>query len=293
MLIKNQKFWTFISGFLLFLPICQATTVVVFVTRQGIVVGADQKIIVPGNAEKHLPDITKLFLIQDRFVVSSAGLNHFGVGTFMAYDFPTWIGKIEETLPPDLAVDDFASVIEKESAITFTGFDIIIGKLIKQENPFQDCQALMTYIAVGYKNSVPMVFTVDFYIDWKSNHLVGPRKILLHPAEGFKIDFGLYVFGHDRAITEWENPKSYANKELMAKCPRETEVLRNHHRDITVEQAAILIRTMVDVEKQVEPNEVGGGTTIAILPLAGNGKLINYGEGDLPPHHAGKQQKHN
>src|SRR5580704_8975309 len=57
---------------------CYATTVVVFITPKGIVVGADSKPTISGNGDafsNYVPTTdTKVFLVRNRFIISHTGL---------------------------------------------------------------------------------------------------------------------------------------------------------------------------------------------------------------------------
>jgi hypothetical protein len=76
------------------------------------------------------------------------GLERSGDGT--VYDFSSWLSRIEQALPVNVAVDEFASVIERESAHTFAGFDAILKNgIMTKTHPLEDSTALVDYVIAG------------------------------------------------------------------------------------------------------------------------------------------------
>jgi hypothetical protein len=223
-----------------------------------------------------------LALLKGRFVVASVGLEDASAGAVNAYNFSRWIATIEQSLPSDPSADGLESIIEKESASTFKGFDIVLQNgTLPRTNPLEDSKPLIDYVIAGYNNHAPAVYVVHFFIDWERQILIGPKRVVLHPSWRARPDFGLFSLGFNWAINNLANPKSYAHKRAMAVSPVETSALLAH-RDLTIDQATRLVRTLIAIEKEVEPNTVGGITTVVEIPLSGDGRLVEYREEILP-----------
>ena len=74
-----------------------------------------------------------------------------------------------------MAVDEFASTVERESARTFAGFDAVLKNgIMIRTHPLEDSTLLVDYVIAGYKDKTPMIFLVHFYVDWERQTLIGP-----------------------------------------------------------------------------------------------------------------------
>jgi hypothetical protein len=268
-------------GALTFASTCRPTTLIVVIVPQGMVVGADGKTVAVYPSKKS-PSETgsarKLFLIQNRLAIATVGLTKAFNGPTTAYDSNVWIPNVEKELPDNIAVDAFASVIYNESAKAFSGFDVILTSgTMKQQSPLEQCSSLVQFLVAGYKAERPMVFVVDFNIDWQRKTLVGPQKTQMHPVQGAGINFGLYSIGVNAAIKQLNNQDSYAYKQAISICPIETKAILTY-KAMTLEQAARFVRVLINIEKEVEPNDVGGDTTVASIPKIGTASVVTYKE---------------
>ena len=109
----------------LFLPApSRSTTVAIIITPEGIVVGADGRTTITTGTQRTpgTDRARQLAVIQKRLVIASVGLERAGDGT--VYDFSSRLSRIEQALPVNVAVDEFASVIERESAHTLLGLTL-------------------------------------------------------------------------------------------------------------------------------------------------------------------------
>jgi hypothetical protein len=62
----------------------------------------------------------------------------------MPYDFASWLSMIEQALPVDVAVDEFASIVERESTRAFAGFDVILKSgTLTRTDPLEDSYPLV------------------------------------------------------------------------------------------------------------------------------------------------------
>jgi hypothetical protein len=188
--------WTALL-FCLFIPAAsRSTTVAIIITPEGIVVGADGRPIVTSGTQRTpgTDSARKLAVVQKRLVIASVGLERAGDGTL--YDFASWLSRIEQALPVNVAVDEFASAIERESARTLAGSDAILKNgILTKTHSLADSTPLVDYVIAGYKNNTPMVFVIHFYVDWERQTLIGPKTIWLHPSPTARENFAIYSLG--------------------------------------------------------------------------------------------------
>jgi hypothetical protein len=275
----------------IYAPLVHGTTVVVIVTASGIVIGSDGQM-TEGLGE-HRPlrgQLVKTILVQDHIAITGTGLENASNGQITAYDFRTWMERVQETLPPNISVESFVAVVERESAQVFIGFDVMLTRgVYRQKDPLENCEGLIQYVIVGYDNRIPRVFVVQYYIDWTRKTLIGPKRHVIHPQEGGAVDFAYGGFGVTQALAGLTNPKSFAYKHAMAHCPAEFKVLLARG-NLSLAQSDRLVRTLVDVEKQTNPEAVGGHTAVVTIPPYGAANIVVYPEVARPPLH--QRQSH-
>ncbi len=156
--------------------VANATTVLYIVMPDGIAIGADGKTTTVGSDA--IGTAVKIFLLKKRLAVAEVGLQHAVSldGKATLYDFPTWIGLIDDKTGSDSTVAALSSVIEDQASITLS---FAHANLHTWALP--DDKALVQYIVAGYDAGVPVVYEVAFDIDWKLN-LVTPNRIDLLPV---------------------------------------------------------------------------------------------------------------
>jgi len=104
-------------SFALFLGIgCHGTTAIFVITPTGIVAGTDELTRGASTSGKATfrKDITKIQLINGKFIVASVGVEQTN-----AYNFEDWIAKVGNKLAPDASVTQFVGLIENEATKTF------------------------------------------------------------------------------------------------------------------------------------------------------------------------------
>jgi hypothetical protein len=214
---KAIVLWLFIGSTAL---MCRATTVVVIVVPEGIVLAADGKstlIKVARDVQTGSGTSMKVF-VSGRVGIGIVGFS--GKQGSPDYFF-TWITDIMAGLKPETSVDEFASTIGYKSREIVSRFNLLQSPT-KQEDPTLICQALSHYIVVGYAGQSPKVYAIALDIDWDKETTVGPRKILLHPAWGVRSDYGAYFFGQKDALLSITDASSFAYKYAVARLSLET-----------------------------------------------------------------------
>jgi hypothetical protein len=105
-------------------PACFATTVILVVTRSGILIGVDGKVkAVCTDASAACiddsPPITKVSLVQKRFAVAAVGLLRADIVAadgkpVFVYDFQTWLEQIEDRLLLDVTASELSGIVKDE-----------------------------------------------------------------------------------------------------------------------------------------------------------------------------------
>lgn len=189
---------------------------------------------------------------------------------------------LESRLPDDISVDQFTDTVEGESSATFSDLGIstaLKNGTLRNKTLAKPSEIFTQFVTAGYQNGVPRLYRVEFDIDWNSRSLVGPYKVLLYPTD--PANYQIFRFGTQEAIVDFPTPESYAYQQaaiLSPKAMADISALRYPSLDETVS----LSRALIQVEKNTNPDEVGGDIrTISILP-SGRAEEINTTGGALP-----------
>src|SRR5437879_3019462 len=190
------------------------TTAIFVITPTGIVAGTDQLTKGSSSSGKAVfrKDITKIQLINGKFIVASVGIERSN-----AYSFEDWITKVGNKLAPDASVTQFVGLIENEATKTFKD-DMAIekymrsGALVKSQ-PFED--TLVEYIVAGYESGVPTIIRTYFNLDWHDKRLVGPVRDVDFPAGGSNPTIGIKMKGVDGGLGELPSIHRYDYKRLL------------------------------------------------------------------------------
>lgn len=244
-----------------------ATTVIVSVSQDGIVVSSDSKIVFNeiAGSDKAPPSegsTRKFMVVQDRIVVASLGDADIQSET-IHYNFLKWMNDLQGGLPKGISVDDLTSTIKTESAKAFAGWEEALDSgAIQRHGPGDICPILVQYLIIGYQDGAPRIQLVQFYNDWNTNKLVGPEQFLIHGGTSRP---GMQPFGVKEAITNILNPGSYAYKRAMAQDPQAFGHLLSGQ--ASLDETIALTRTLIKIEEEVNPNDVGGDVqTVRVLP---------------------------
>jgi hypothetical protein len=270
-----------------------ATTIILLITTNGIVMSTDSKkvgsFVHDGVFSQTGESTTRKFtVVQDRILVASDGHLDIKTGS-IHYNFLAWMENLKAGLRKDISVDDLTSTIETESARMFRDFDIAP---LKHKASTETCVPFTEYIIAGYQNGAPRAYVIKFHLDWSENKLINPPPILLDsgdqrygPGVGNVRSYSFGVYG---AVTDVGNKRSYSYKQAMIHAPKALAAIIEH-REISIDEAITLTRTLVQIEESTNPNEVGGSIhTVKVLP---NGRA--YDPADEPPNPNGQRKRLN
>jgi hypothetical protein len=263
------KFKTILIAFFFLNPLLSSgSTVVIFIASNGMVISTDSK------ASWRIPssmtvvqeiEEPKAVILKKRIVVANIGL---GGLTTIHYHFLTWMQNLERNLPSDISVDDVVQTIKKESSATLTDFVSACLKngTIKRKSPDEFCESLVQFVVAGYQNGMPLVYNVHFDIDWKDESLIGPTSDLQYPADPKGNDYGILTYGIRQAITDVFNRETYAYHQAVTLRPETMARFRKGEYP-SLDDTVALSRVLIQVEKNTNPDEVGGPIrTIKIFP---------------------------
>jgi hypothetical protein len=262
----------------LFLPKCNATTVVLIVTHRGIVIGADGETTNPvlgthGTA-------VKVILLKKRLIVANRGLQkiRFNDDGTILYSFPSLIGQIDNQTSGKVSVDGLTAVIKKQIP---TAFSLIIdaiksGRLTHEQAVKMGLDPdIVQYIIAGYQRGIPIVYSLSIMPDWNTKTVNGPVQVVLNPTDGSDPEFQISNYGLWEAIDQIKTTDTKEQKEFAARVPVESRAIFAGD-DLTLKQASNVARAMIGIEAEAEPGRVGLPFTIVTVPKAGNGWSTTY-----------------
>jgi hypothetical protein len=211
-----------LAALLLLASYCHATTVIVVITPEAIIVGADGKTI--SRITGRSGSIKKAFIIQHRLIVAALGNANVSAGwdngPKIDFRITKWIAEIDKKCPENVSVAELTRLIEKESAFAFKDADpIIAGHAFDSQYPQK---SFLDFIISGYEAGVPTVTRVKFEIDWEKRHLNAPIVTQEHPRANQRPDFDFFIYGERRFDgNALVNREGEGYKELLAVIPKE------------------------------------------------------------------------
>jgi len=239
----------------LWVPPCTATTVILIVTRSGMVVGADGKInTVCTDAGAPCIDesdpIRKAFLVQKRFAVAAIGLQRADIlaadgNPVFVYDFQTWLEQIEDRLPLDVTVSELSWIVKDEYKKPLVGLERAIRDRIVTH---ADQNLIPRYIVVGYEAGVANAYSIKADLDWEHHVVRTPVVAHLFPSQGRRVDYGLRILGHQAALNDFCDPATLVNRRISQRFHKLARFCSGH--DLSLMEARNLIVELLNVQAE-------------------------------------------
>jgi hypothetical protein len=274
--ILKHECYTLLLAFLL-CGECFGTTVV-FISTQGQIFAGTDRLALTDPPQT----IRKIALLKGRFIVASGGIESVteAASHKLLYNFIPWIHGIEAQISPDTSISGLADILEKESSHIFRDVYPIEARMkdgtLKQGDvtgTLKHDVTLVRYVIGGFDNGVATNIEVYYETDWKDNRLVGPmRRIELLEQCATS---GIYWFGRISAIEQTKNSQSYAYKRMQVLAPLAYKKLLAGTK-LQPQDGIRLIRALISIETEAEPNYVGRGSTVVVLPFKGTGSVTKY-----------------
>jgi len=264
---------------LLCVPACSATTVILVVTRSGMLIGVDGKInTVCTDASAACIDqsdpIRKAFLVQKRFAVAAIGLQRADIlatdgKPLFVYDFQTWLEQIEDRLPLGVTVSELSWIVKDEYKKPLVGLERAIrDRIVTQEDP----NLIPRYIVVGYETGVANAYSVMADLDWEHHVVRTPVVAHLFPARGERVDYGLRILGHQSALNDFCDPATSVNRRISQRFHKLARFCSGH--DLSLMEARDLIVELLNVQAEHDRNEVSPSYRVITIkkPETGGGE---------------------
>lgn len=259
-----------------------ATTIVTLITTHGIVICADGK---SGNATNGIAPHTsrinqssKVFLIQNRFVVGHAGIRDLSLGiqengrsTPIKTPYSTdSIIQSAKSVAPMFTLHKVAEILREELARQFTGFDDLVRTGVFTRKLIPETNVITEFTITGYESGAAKMYAIGIGIDWgKGAYTVPPVRVLC-PSDRRNLNFS--ISGYSDASQEVFNPKTQTALVRSAKFkkahPAEYDAFVNDH-DLSIAQMTALARALVLLEIENRPDAVGFPLTFYWLPKDG------------------------
>jgi hypothetical protein len=214
-------------------------------------------------------------------MVACIGLDKLNTGPpdkqIVVYNFPSWIKRIESQIGPNTSVPMLANIVKDEMTRTFT--HTVPIETMMRNGTFKHTQGLdrflVQFVVCGFDHGVVSLIEIYYELDWEKNLLVGPTPKIVLPNDGIKTT--LYLDGIYEAITadQLRDLNSYAHKRMEVLAPTAFKKI-SVSQPTNQPEAIRAVRALITIEAEVKPCEVGAGSSIVVLPFAGNGIVAEY-----------------
>jgi hypothetical protein len=237
-----------------------ATTVVIFVTPYGIVVGTDSKGTVASNVcRPDSPDEVrdrKAIYIGKNLLIAHVGLaQRFHIlwpsGLVEQYRFENLVAAISKKITSKVSVTQLTRIAEAES--TGPMIEILSDMMVSGGLPL-GMSNVQQFLIAGYESGMPLIYSVNFEIGRKH---IGVARFTVIEQPRKKDAWGdLKTYGSDRALREIGLPNSKAHQYAFSRAPVEMDLLIKGQ-PLSLEQAQTVVKTAIETEIELDPQVVG------------------------------------
>jgi hypothetical protein len=274
-------------GIVLFLAhaVCDATTLVDIVTPQGIVCGADSRIITAdlggvGTLEK-TPTEQKVFLVGQRFCISAQGLTGIDhtylrqgwIPARILFKVDEFVSILEKGVKTNTTLAQLVDMVEAETAADFAGFDGLI-ELNRLDFSIYGLKAIfpdnrvIEFLIGGYDQSNrPVIISLHFDINWRTERLE-------HSIEVVPV-FPPKISGFQRIIRDFWKQNSLGYSRMAPLAPEAMATLTAGNFP-SLEPTILLVHMLLKAEADNTPDYVYPPFVLVIVPLHGEGKVITF-----------------
>jgi hypothetical protein len=250
---------------------CQATSIIVVVTGNNIVVASDTKKDWMHAGPNHEKTGNKVVVIENRAALGTTGLGRLG-----DFDADRFIVGIKDTYCGDTSVSAIERVIKDKLKPFMDGFLAYVA-----DGPVTDKEAflgsvLVDFIVAGYEKGIPTIDIITLDIDWNSRKVSRPITHSIYPSPNIPVDRNPrpFAFGnHDAIDAALNNTSSKERKAAYTFRGFETGFWGDI-RDITTKQAVDIAADTVRFEAEFSPKDVG--PPINLVTLSRDGKAVEY-----------------
>jgi hypothetical protein len=169
--IRNKNLATIVATVLLCSQSGFATTLVVLVSGNAIVFGADGKGVHTRVQNSNVVPVAtnafeKIAILQNRILVSTAGIGRISG----AYDFNTWITSLP--IAENASIEDVAAIIRKMCKPIFErewNYELRRGNTPITNLSGDKSLPVVSYYVAGNEFTGPRVYLVEIYVNWSKN----------------------------------------------------------------------------------------------------------------------------
>jgi hypothetical protein len=266
------------------------TTAIVIVTPQQIIAGTDRLARIGRARDNNFlgrGTVIKTVLLKGRFVVSCVGLEEVindQLKHQTVFTFADIMRRVDSQLDGNVTMPRLVTLMEMESSSaireSFPVERLMKNGTIKRGEAFDD--VLVQYIVAGYRSGIPTIIHINYTLNWQKYKLIGPNKEIDYPKQG-SLQSYFYTAGIQTALREIGKPNSYATQRIVALIGAEWKKLTSDQA-LTSDESIRIMRTLINIEAEVEPDKVGVGATVVVIPRKGKGSIGEYdGAGLTPP----------
>jgi hypothetical protein len=267
------------------------TSILAAISDNGIILASDGLAVFRSvNPEVPLADTfepaePKVAICGGRFLCATAGVNPLvtknlsdiqpglDVPVNLEYHFQSWLPVLDEK--SNASVLDYAKMLQEKARITFKDLDLVLGTENFWKTQFAAHRVLIDYVVVGYDGAKPTICELVLKTDRET------RKMIYDPPECKSpnpADLPVLPFGEQQHIQAAKAPgtpeASYylelrdgnraTARTLFPQAPPSFQNL--------IAQVATLIR----VEGKLNPEKVGGITTVGVIPKGQKPSLLQF-----------------
>jgi hypothetical protein len=242
----------------------EATTVVMIITHQNIVIGADGKTISADTVSEFHPGTLgtakKIALIENRIAIAQAGSESLRVGEVTIYSFSSLVQYLQSNSSSKTTVAEIVVEIKQRIPQMFCGFDILLKTgLVKREAIPPPGNILLQFYVAGFEQGHPVAYLVQSDIDWSALHLNDPAESTLYPNSNPERKHSniFWIGGKEHGIVDLKTgTRTDQTRTLINKMPTEVKTLLEDE-DITLGQMLLLERGLLDLEVTSNPDTIG------------------------------------
>jgi hypothetical protein len=267
------------------------TSIVAAMSDDGIILASDGLTVFKSvNPEMPLADSfapadPKVAICAGRFLCATAGVNPLvtknlseiqpglDVPVNLEYHFQSWLPVLDEK--SNASVLDYAKLLQEKARITFKDLDLVLSTDNFWKTQFAAHRVLIDYFVVGYDGDRPSICEVVLKTDRDT------RKMIYEPPEckfPDPTELPVLPFGEQQHI-------------LAAKVPGTPEAsyyleLREGNRATartlfpqappSFQNLIAQVTTLIRVEGQLNPEKVGGITTVGVIPKGQKPSLLQF-----------------
>jgi hypothetical protein len=249
-----------------------ATSIVIVVASDGIVVASDSKQVLglKSGLAANPESARKVIVLNHRVAVSIVGWASTqvtcGSGVLYRFDTMEMLEGIKSSLPADAPISSIENVIVDKLKIALDRLaPYVANGLINQENSGRG--DFIELIVAGYENGVPAVSAIWVEPDWNARKLSSPFVKSRNPSPNRPNNSYMRIYGETQSIVRAGDPRSPEWKAAKERYPGVVQGIDMVRRGLSVNSTdGIRISTdFIRLESEFDSENVGPPINIVVL----------------------------